>query len=55
MMILFKQSSKEEKEVHDLLKTFPVPFNTSSKNSDLFHVLFCKLCQKTDRKTKFDT
>lgn len=40
MMILFKQSSKEEKEAHDLLKTCPTPFDTYSKNTDLFHMLF---------------
>lgn len=40
-MILFKVFQKK-KEVHDLLKTFPVPFDMYTKTSDPFYLFFMK-------------
>lgn len=39
-MILFKEFSKKKKKEaeHDLLKTFPVPFDIYTKTSDPFYL-----------------
>lgn len=36
------KSSKKKKEVHDLLKTFPIPFDMYTKTSDPFYLFFMK-------------
>lgn len=47
-MILFKEFSKKKKKVvHDLLKTFPVPFNIYTKTSDPFYLFFIKRFEKS--------